>query len=164
MALQDRLQQYTNDLLTPSSGDLISMYVPIGLTAAILFFSISMIPFQQYADRYTPKLFRYLWRRRSFVAWLASLAILTAMLLLLPLFEPIVLTDSLSIVITILILLCIVRLWFFTTELMDPGKHLLPAIEKHLTRQVQDCVRASKDRQRSLAERSRELTDMMTDA
>ena len=110
-----------------------ALYVAITLvgTSAILSISLALIPFQQYASKYTLSLFKYISKdRKLIIGYLIFLLLITYefSLVFLSCLRLTIIFAFLGVIISLLL---IGYLWKWSTKLLNPKEVIIPTIEKN---------------------------------
>lgn len=138
---------------------LLGTYIQVGVTAAVLFFSISIIPFQQYASTYTPSIIKYLFYDINLGARYLTLVLLTTILIALPFLFPSNIAVLIGFILVNGILLVIISIWIFSIHSLDPSKYLIPAIGKDTKKSMDKCIVEYEKKQKMIAENYQELKE-----
>ena len=104
-------KEFINYILTETNSDLVITFLSISVTSSILFISISIIPFQQYASSQSIALLKYLKKNKSLIYSYIFIFLIVIILLILPLFKQINLFIYLSLLFTLIIFILIGNAW-----------------------------------------------------
>lgn len=135
------------------------------VTSLIFFFSILLIPFQQYASQYTPSLFKYIRKNKKLISGFLILIciILSQVYFLYTLnIKKYVLVISLSEV--IFSLLIIGYLILYVIKLINPNEFLLEQIYKCSVKELKKTFKKLRKRKKTNKEKIKEIKEMMRQA
>ena len=142
----------------------VATYLSVAITAAVVFFSISLVPFQQYAASYTPVLFRYIRKDRALISAFSGLIAVVVGMAIIPFFPSTFLRELIAVIGLLLVLGLIGTLWQITTRLLNPLDFLLPALEKSINSSILESFDSVEAKQQTDVEKLQILDDMMQQA
>lgn len=151
-------------LLLPNSSDLVNVYLSISVTAAVLFISISLIPFQQIASTQSFILLRYLRKSKSIILLLCLILLIVIIQLLIPLFDIVNLSVYLSAVLTLILFIIIAISWRMVIKLLDPQYFLLPEFIADIKNTFSECIKIAQNKTKSRFEVLGELEEKLIDS
>lgn len=160
----DALAVFWTTLLEPYRDSNLATYLSVAISAFVVFFSISLVPFQHYAASYTPVFFQYLRKHRGFVAGYGISLVIVLGMVLLPFASATLLREIMGAAGLILTLVIIAILWRITIALLDPFEFLLPTLEKEITESLDRAIDALDAKQQTDLEKLQDLDDMMQEA
>ena len=149
-------------ILFSTVADKEPLYVAITLvgTVAILFLTITLIPFQQYANQY-PSLFKYIRNDRRLLGGFGVFLLLIIFELWLIFLKSTYLTILSAFSGTILSFLVAGYLWRWCIKLLNPKEHIIPKIQRQGIIAVDQLFTDLRKRKKSNEEKIAELGEMM---
>lgn len=161
----DNLKLFITDLIEHLSqqtdSSIINLYVSVTITAAVLFITISIIPFQQYAATHSLSVLKYLQKCKKLTIPYVLIILFSITLLIIPLLEHTRLHLYIGLIITIFILLLIGYVWKVIINILNPEYFLLPAIKSDIIKSINKCVLDAERTPKTDFEKINELRDMM---
>lgn len=150
-----------NYLSQPTDSSIINVYITVSLTAAVLFITISIIPFQQYATTHSLSVLKYLQKCKKITVPYMLIIFFSIMLLILPLLNHTRFHTYLGLLITIFILVMIGYSWKVIINLLNPEYFLLPKIKSDIEKTIDKCILNVESTPKTDLEKINELRDMM---
>ena len=151
------ISENTNQIQTL---DMRMVFLSLGVTSAVVFFTISLIPFQQLAVNYSPHLIEYLRKHIGLQAGYALLLLSILALALLPFLRLSMFLNWVSLLLFLIILLDIIVLWYLSTKLLNIANYVIPAIAKQLQKEIKRGLKDAKRIKNDPIKRIEELESM----
>jgi len=155
------INKIANSFTIPANPGAIYASLTLVGTATVFFFTIILIPFQQYASQYTPSLFRYIRRDRQLRVGFFGLLSILAIEAFLAFISPTKGVVILSLVGVMFSFLLLGFLLTRVTKLLNPQESSLISIQKKAKIDLIRLFKKLKKREKSPEEKIRELEEMM---
>jgi hypothetical protein len=150
-----------NYLFQPVDTTVISLYATVSITASVLFITISIIPFQQYATTHSLSVLKYLQKCKKIIVPYILIILFSILLLILPLIANSRFHLYVGLLTAIFVLIMIGYSWKVIINLLNPEYFLLPTIKSDIEKTIDKCILNAERTPKTDFEKINELRDMI---